>query len=676
MLSGCPKRTIIIEGKEITLAEAAKITFTEAQKLKKDNKIEEATAKFKAIIKDYPDSAYIDDALTALGNISFQAKQFEASANFFTQVVSEHPQSPHYVHAAINLGLSLAKLGRTQEALPTLQSVFDRVSGTKKKAEVSALIAESYAAANAPVEAVRWFTTLYHLTAVPGAQEAIRNQVIHIVDSQMSFTQVRQILEIIKNMGASDFPLDYIQFKLAKIFYHILDYQRARTNLETFVANWPDHPLSQPAGILLKKIIDRNRVNPDTIGVLLPLTGMYREYGRHALEGIQLGAGIFDSTSSGGPTLIIRDTAGDPDQAIKQLEDLVYNEHVAVVIGPMIAKVAYETSIKAEELEVPIITLSLKADLPKLGKYVFRNFLTFESQAKQLVSYAMEALGTKKFGLLYPNDAYGVGLINAFWNEVDKKKGEIRAAEKYEPDTKTFADPIKKLVGRYYLDARYDFNKAKSEIRKSQMSSLAKKRAMDKLVKSLPPMVDFEVLFVPDYHDQAAMIAPALAFEDIILMTEKQWKIDRIKKSLGTDKLEMIYLFGANGWNNPQLVEWAKRDIQGAIFCDGFFIDSSRPQTKLFVGKFKANFDREPTNIEAQAYDTASLLKSIITKQKPLDRRSFRNALLTIKDFPGATGDTSFSPDGEVEKDLFILTIKGDEIIEVEPEPTAEAPTG
>ncbi|RLB58361.1 MAG: hypothetical protein DRI34_05150 [Deltaproteobacteria bacterium] len=288
----------------------------------------------------------------------------------------------------------------------------------------------------------------------------------------------------------------------------------------------------------------------------------------------------------------------------------------------------------------------------------------------------MDQLGAKRFAILHPNDWYGVEFANAFWDEVERRHGEIRAAERYEPDEKNFAPAIKKMVGRFFLEARWDFVKERSRIRRQIKSSLGRKRAMEKLLKKLPPIVDFDAIFVPDYVDKAVLIAPALAFEDIILHTESQWKIDRIKKSLGRTKLDMVYLLGGNGWNDPRLVEWAGRYVQGVIFCDGFFAASERPATRLFVGKFKSAFEREPSMVEAEGYDTAAMLRKLVEKTHPGNREQFRQALLQVRDFDGATGRTSIGPDGDASKDLFLLTVDKEEIKEVKGGPEAHEPRG
>jgi ABC-type branched-subunit amino acid transport system substrate-binding protein len=677
LLCGCPPRTVIIAGKEVTVAEAAKMAFDDAKKAHQAGRKEETALKLKKLLKDYPDWKNIDVVLNLLGDLAYQTEKWEQAIDHFRKLVTDHPQSRSYIHAAVHLGLALVKVGRTQEALPTLQSVFDDLPGEKRRAEVAGMLAESYAEAGAPVEALRWFSVLYDLTAVTGAKAAIKSKLLDLIDRRMAFIQVRAAMEILKTKGVVGFPLDVLRFKLAKIFYHILDFTRAKEALESFVAAYPDHEKAGEAGKLLKKIMDRHRVQPQTIGVLLPLTGEYREYGRRALEGIQLGAGIFEETpgkeATAGPILVIRDTAGDPDRAVKQLEDLVFNEHAVAVIGPMVAKETYAAAVKAQELEVPIITLSIRKDITKVGSYVFRNFLTLTAQAQALVSHAMDRLGVKRFAILYPNDWYGVEFANAFWDEVERRKGEIRAAETYEPDEKNFAGPIKKMVGRYYLAARWDYIKERSRILRETKNPLHRRRAMQKLVKRVRPVVDFGALFVPDYVDKVVMIAPALAFEDIVLHTESTWQIERTKKSLGRDELDMVYLLGGNGWNSPKVIQWAERYVQGAIFCDGFFLQSTRPATKLFVGKFKANFDRDPSMVEAEAYDTARILKSLIEKKRPRNRRAFRDSLLRVNNFEGATGYTTFGTDGEAEKNIFLLTIKKKEILEVETGPPTDA---
>ncbi len=353
--AGCPAPTVVLKDesgveRKVTLEEAARLSWNSAQTDLNAGHKTEARVKLLTLMEKYPGSEWQDDALKELGNLSAEASRFEEAAGYFRQLVAEHPQSPHYLHAAVQLGMSLARAGKVNEAMPTLQSVFERLTDDGQRAEVAGLLAETFWKAGAGVEALRWFSVLHRLTRIPGAREVIEEQVLELIDG-LDFTGVRQTHELLAQMGVKEFPADLVSLKLGKVFFHILDFPRAREQLESFLATYPNHPRQTEAATLLQRIEERGKVNPLAIGVLLPLSGEYRQYGQKALDGIQLGAGVFESgKDKQAPVLVVRDSAGDPQKAVEQLEDLVFNEHVVAVIGPLVAKETYAASMKAEDL--------------------------------------------------------------------------------------------------------------------------------------------------------------------------------------------------------------------------------------------------------------------------------------------------------------------------------------
>lgn len=671
---GCPPATVVRDGREIPAAEASRTDLEEARKALAEGRLEEALQKAQAFTREFPQTDRMGEALALQGKILYEMGKYQEAVEFLRRLMTDFPSSPDYIQAAVDLGMSLAKLGRSTEALSTLQSVFDRLPDENRQAEIASLLAETYDSAGAPAEAIHWYTVLCRLRPDEGFRKRIEAQVTDIVDQRLSFLDTRKVVEQLRAKGERGFPADILTFKLAKIFFHSYEFEAAESTFGSFLAEWPGHPLSREAAVLLQRITERNKVEQNAIGVLLPLSGKYRGYGQQALEGIQLGVGIFEEQAGQGPVLVIRDTAGEPDKTAEAMEDLVFNEHVIAIVGPIFSSEAHAAAVKAMELSVPLIALSGKEDLLEIGDWVFRNFLTYKAQARTLVGYAMEKLGARRFAILYPNDTYGVPFANAFWDEVLRRKGEIRGAERYEPDAKNFAEPVKKLVGRYWLRERTDFKEEMKKIdRETKNKPLARKRAQEKLIKELRPEVDFDALFIPDYVDGISMIAPALAAEDIILKTESRWQLDRLKKSLGRDEFEMVYLLGGNGWNNPKVVEWANRYVQGAVFCDSFFAESTRPATQRFIGRFQSQFGRLPGWLEAQAFDTAEIVRGVVESKKPATRQAFRGDLLQVQGHEGATGRMRFLQNGEAENDLFLLTIKEDKIIEVGSEPAPNA---
>src|SRR5262249_47261216 len=161
------------------------------------------------------------------------------------------------------------------------------------------------------------------------------------------------------------------------------------------------------------------------------------------------------------------------------------SDHVMVIVGELFSKAAMAAALKAEELAVPIVSLSHQEGLPQLGPYVFRTALTIEAQARDLARVAFEELGMTRFALLYPRSTYGTNFANAFWDEVDKRHGEIRGEESYEHDATTFREEVRKLVGRWYLMARYDYVDKMREIKRANMPPHREKVALEDLEKGV-----------------------------------------------------------------------------------------------------------------------------------------------------------------------------------------------
>jgi ABC-type branched-subunit amino acid transport system substrate-binding protein len=156
--------------------------------------------------------------------------------------------------------------------------------------------------------------------------------------------------------------------------------------------------------------------------------------------------------------------------------------------------------------------------------------------------------------------------------------------------------------------------------------------------------------------------------EDIITNGCDRRDLEKIAKTAGKERREIktVQLLGGNGWNFNELVERGGKFVNCAVFVDGFFAGSDRKETRAFVADYKKTVGKEPGLIEAVGYDTARILRSIIEVEKPQSRNALREALLRVKDFPGATGRTTINTRREAEKPLFLLTIDRGQIRELD----------
>jgi branched-chain amino acid transport system substrate-binding protein len=65
-------------------------------------------------------------------------------------------------------------------------------------------------------------------------------------------------------------------------------------------------------------------------------------------------------------------------------------------------------------------------------------------------------------------------------------------------------------------------------------------------------------------------------------------------------------------------------------------------------------------------YDTAMILFHVVSRPHVRFRSDVRDELLNLENFPGVTGLTSFDENGEVQKKMHLLRIKGKRFIELE----------
>jgi branched-chain amino acid transport system substrate-binding protein len=118
----------------------------------------------------------------------------------------------------------------------------------------------------------------------------------------------------------------------------------------------------------------------------------------------------------------------------------------------------------------------------------------------------------------------------------------------------------------------------------------------------------------------------------------------------------------------------ASEYIQRAIIPAGFFANGESEKVRSFVKGFRETFGETPGFIEAICYDTASILFELTNRKDILSRTALRNALVELKDYPGVTGRTSFEPNGDVQKKLNLLSVRGNQFIELKqhrPNPSA-----
>jgi ABC-type branched-subunit amino acid transport system substrate-binding protein len=343
---------------------------------------------------------------------------------------------------------------------------------------------------------------------------------------------------------------------------------------------------------------------PPRIAVMLPTTGQFATYGQRSLNGIKL---VFGPQAES--QLVVRDTQGEAAVARAALDDLIADPTIIAVIGPLRSKVAEAVAPRAERAAMPMVVLSQQEGIA--GRWVVQPAMTAERQAAELAEYGI-AQGMRKFGILYPNDQYGIALSQAFRQQVEQRGASVVGSVTYDPKQKEFSVEL--------LSA-------------------------DKWIKD----DGMQAVFIPDFAPTAIPLAVHLrqAHPGLVLL-------------------------GSNGWNDPAALGPAADAIDGAVFVDGFFPTSQRRATQEFVDAYRSRYGGTPDILEAQAYDAAKLVAAAL-QSGARSRGQVNAALQTPRTFEGAAGTVSVGPKG-IQRQLFLLRVSSGTITEVVPSRPAAAP--
>jgi branched-chain amino acid transport system substrate-binding protein len=113
----------------------------------------------------------------------------------------------------------------------------------------------------------------------------------------------------------------------------------------------------------------------------------------------------------------------------------------------------------------------------------------------------------------------------------------------------------------------------------------------------------------------------------------------------------------------PQFQEIAGPAADGAYGALYYFAGSINTDAgKKFVADWRAKYNRDPSQYEGMGYDAmlimAEAVKRAAAKGK-VTRQSLRDAVFTIQDYPGATGQITILPNGDVKRPLPFVQLKG-----------------
>jgi len=554
-----------------------------------------------------------DSTLFREGEIFLSKGEAEKALWRFKSVTTDFPQSPLFNEAKFRMGICYTRLRRPQDAIRILNELFATFLSPTRMLQVFTLLGDNYLELKDRLAALHWYGKGL---LIPGqTNEELRKKVRTTMDTSNSEEELKSIESLYRGTYAGG----YAKLRLAQIAKRQGNDLIAKRYLTELEKEYRGTDYMTQAKELLDAILPSIR-SKYTVGVILPLSGIYSPFGERALQGIQSAIKESDYPLV---SLAIRDSKGSPAEAEKAVEELANKERVIAIIGPLLSADADQAARRAQQLKVPLLTFSQKDTASNKEDFVFRNSVTPSEQIRTLVKFAIKDIELGTFAVFYPNSPYGLYFKNLFNEEITRNGGKVLGSVVYQEGQTDFSQEIK------------GFFKIKT-VQKPDV-----KRKKEDEFKSL---LSVDGIFIPDSHDRVGMILSQMAYYDV----------------------KGIFL-GTNSWNGRGLISIGGKGAEGSIFVDAFFEKSPSPWVARFVEEFRKTFQRDPETLEALSYDGAKFIKDILQSKSVSSPSQMQEELRQVKNFQGVSGLKGFGEDGRAIRTLCILKVNKGEIEKISP---------
>ncbi len=375
-------------------------------------------------------------------------------------------------------------------------------------------------------------------------------------------------------------------------------------------------------------------LNTRRIGVILPLSSTNTKVAslaHEALNGLRMALRASEITIKKPLDtweLVIRDSHLNQEKTKSAIRELVEKEGVIAVIGPLARKTSEAAAKEAERLHIPLISLSLTADIPEFGDYVFRNNQSWKKEVQELLDYAVSELQACRFLILYAKTREGRQKMRHFWDAALHKGCKVVATEGFKNDgQKSLVNEFDTFTG------------------KLQRISAKDKGILKQLKEKEVPIHNFDAVFVAIGSGGVSNLSLIFPYSAVY-------------------KMEKTTFLGDNGWNDAALpYAHGLRGVKKLVFVDTFFPqDNTHAMQQLLRLHERILYRHQnylgPTPYTAYAYDTLMILMHLLNDEKNQSHWDLRNALVNMDNFSGVTGNLSFDEKGEVQRGIKLLTVR------------------
>lgn len=366
------------------------------------------------------------------------------------------------------------------------------------------------------------------------------------------------------------------------------------------------------AEAFLKKLENYASVNPNTIGVILPLTGEKSGFGKRALAGIDHAVRTYNelgNTHEGFRPIVLQiaDSEGSATIGKRMVKNLIEQSNVSLIIGGLFSNEALSEYEVSKLYGTFFISLSqIYIEKNQKNHLLIEVPGSVESQLSVIFDEKYLSTFGRRGAIIFPESDRGQSFVNEFWRKANESGAEVVGIHGYNQEGTDQRDSVQKLLGLKYKRERKEELEILRELHDLEGATSIRR------IQTLSPQIDFDWVFVPATPREAVQIIPSFGYYDafnVALVGDPSWRANTIQQE-------------SNGFGKL------------------YFIDSNVPKDESdFSNSFEQRFNNKPKLVEIVGYEAFQIGKNIISEGQYKSRSELEVRLQNTKLISGITGD-------------------------------------
>jgi hypothetical protein len=286
--------------------------------------------------------------------------------------------------------------------------------------------------------------------------------------------------------------------------------------------------LGVSAGQVMSRLSRTAADDPRTmrVGVILPVSSFFTRFNSRILR--SLSAFQASSAAKGVDySFVVKGVATDTGAADAAAMELVFDDHVHAIVGPLSNSQTAGVLGIAQIFRVPVFALGPVVGAPEFSLDVLtRMGILARSQARALVKHAQNDLKVQNAAILAPSDSYGYEMSQAFLAEAKEYLLPIQNLRYYSAAADVYKTDVVELIGPQDNESAERKKEYEELLKSAKEKALQEKKKFDPKRVLLPPVLPYDALFVPEALGKSRVIASTFAYfgtENVRMLGDRQW---------------------------------------------------------------------------------------------------------------------------------------------------------